>query len=188
MNRPRKDAGIMGDDRIARFEETSGRESRASQDDARRQDGTMLNEAERRQMLRDEFKQEALPPVPKIPGMHLCWLSTNNQQDPISRRARLGYEPVRYEEVPGVDMSYKMQSGQFQDCVQCNEMVLFKVPQEMYQTMMDEFHHRQPFEQEQSIVDQIKANQETDSEGRNLIEAEEGINGLVQRARSPHFA
>lgn len=185
--RPRKDEGIMGDDRIARFEETPGRESRSSEDDERKHDGTILNEAERRRLLRDEFKQEALPQVPKIPGMHVCWLSTTNGQDPIPRRTRLGYVPVRYDEVPGLDATYRMRSGEFDGCVAVNEMVLFKVPLEMYQTIMNEYHHDQPLEAEEMIVNQIRANQEVDHQGRPLVHEEEGMSNLVQRARRPSF-
>ena len=187
MNRPSRSQGF-GDNGQERLEESNGREDRAGEDEARTNDGTMTNERQRRQMLRDEFKQEALPPVPHIYGMHLCWLSTTNQQDPISRRARLGYVPVRYGEVPGMDMGYKMQSGEFGDCVQCNEMILFKLPEEMYQTMMDEFHHQQPLEQEKSIIDNLNQQQEVDSNGRTLVENEEGMNQLVQRARRPIFS
>lgn len=62
----------------------------------------------------------------------------------------MGYEPVKIEEVPGFE-SYKMKSGEWEGFVACNEMLLFKVPTDLYHEMMRYFHHEKPAEEEKML-------------------------------------
>lgn len=131
-----------------------------------------LTDQERRRALRDEFQFEALPKVPPIPGFHLCWLSTTNQGDPIHKRMRLGYTPVKVEEVQGFD-HLRLKSGQFDGAVSINEMILFKVSNERYQDLMVMAHHDMPLEEEGRIQEQVaKLTGHRDSNNRPLVQIE----------------
>ena len=88
----------MSDERLKKDTVAGGRDSRASEDRARSSaDTSLASSQERRKMFRSEWIQESLPKPPEIPGFHLCWLSTTNGYDPIHKRVRMGYEPVRVE-------------------------------------------------------------------------------------------
>ena len=91
----------MRDDRLKKDLSGGGRESRAQQDSERGSATEKLASAqERRRMFSSEWIQESLPKPPDIPGFHVCWLSTTNGYDPIHKRMRMGYEPVKVEDVP----------------------------------------------------------------------------------------
>ena len=91
---------------------SAGRENRGSNDlDRAPVEDSLVSAEERRKMFRSEWLQEALPNPPAIKGFHLCWLSTTNQYDPIHKRVRLGYTPVKAEEVSGFD-TYRVKSGE----------------------------------------------------------------------------
>jgi hypothetical protein len=129
-------------------------------------------------MIRNEFLQEALPRVPEMPGWHLCWLSTTNSYDPIHKRMRLGYVPVKVEELTGFD-SMRMTSGEFAGCVSCNEMLLFKIPSETYQAIMAEFHHNMPLEEEDALrrqLDELEGSR--DRTGKKLGQISEDSDGF----------
>lgn len=159
------------------------------QDFARTNDeGTGMTREERIRNLRNEWEQTALPNVPQIPGYHLCWLSTNHPYDSIQKRMRLGYELVKLSEMIGFDHQ-KANSGQYSDFVSINEMVLGKIPEELYQMMMQEFHHDRPMREEESVYSGIQANSAKDGAGRKLSTPEEGFRqeALIQRRKVPTF-
>jgi hypothetical protein len=171
---------------------TEVRGSRADEDDERTlNDGTGLTADERQAMIRSEFSQEALPSVPQMPGWHLCWLSTTNSYDPIHKRMRIGYRPVKASDVPGYE-SLSMNSGEFSGCISCNEMVLFKLPEKIYQEVMAVFHHKMPLEEEEALKRALLPNggSETDSTGRKigeiLKESDYDSLGMVPKT-APHF-
>ena len=173
------------DERLHHDPATAARGSRAQEDAARvSDDGTALTMEQRVAMIRNEFQQEALPKTPLIPGYHLCWLSTTNSYDPIHKRMRLGYTPVKVEELNGFD-SMRMTTGEFAGTVACNEMLLFKIPSELYQAIMREFHHNMPLEEEETLrrqLDQLEASE--DSTGRKLgqvAEDSDGFKDLVKK-------
>ena len=177
----------MMDDRIKKNAGV-GRESRAADD--RKRDAPETNFAfseERRKMFRSEWLQEALPTPPEIPGYHLCWLSSTNQYDPIHKRMRMGYEPVKAEELPGFE-HLRVKAGEHAGFVSCNEMILYKMPMDLYQEIMFEIHHRAPLEEQ----DKIKVQQEQllgarDSGGRSLVSVEgEGMESNAT-AKTPIF-
>lgn len=177
---------IGGDDRLRRDDTAGGRESRASADAERTdKDGTVFAASERRRAFRDEWTQNALPNPPAIPGYHLCWLSTTNNYDPIHKRMRMGYEPVKAEEVEGFEV-YKMKSGEFEGFVAVNEMILFKIKQDLYQEMMAYFHHEQPLEEEQMLR---KSDAMTDSQARTVVESpdDDGFKSIGKPRHAPVF-
>lgn len=166
------------DERIKKNTIAGGRESRASDDEKRAAPETMnMSSEERRSMFRSEWVQEALPKPPEIPGYHLCWLSTTNSYDPIHKRLRMGYTPVKAEEIKGFD-SYVLKSGEFAGFVACNEMLLYKLPMDIYQEIMAEFHHNMPLEEQEKIKLQVEQIQGArDSRGRPLGSIEgDGLN------------
>lgn len=178
-----KDNAILGgDDRLKRDDTVGGREQRSSADAERTdKDGTAFSAPERRFNFRDEWTQNALPNPPDIPGYHLCWLSTTNNYDPIHKRMRMGYEPVKADEVEGFDV-YKMKSGEFEGFVACNEMLLFKIRSEIYQEMMAYFHHEKPREEEEMLK---KSDVLNDANARPVISSpeEDGFKSLAASVR-----
>ena len=124
-------------------------------------------------MFRNEFLQEALPQVKGDPNWHYCWLSSTNQYDPLHKRTRMGYLPVMASEIDGME-HMQIREGDRQGQVQCNEMLLFKLPMEVYQEYMQEVHHYQPLEE----ADKIRIQQEQlldsarDSTGKSLVTRE----------------
>lgn len=78
------------------------RGDRDVEDVERQQDSALLSEQEFNDLIRSEFDDVRLPNPPKIAGWHLCWLTSQSQNDPIDKRMRLGYVPVRPHELPGL--------------------------------------------------------------------------------------
>jgi len=160
------------DDRLKK-NSVRNRETRASMDDSRASpESNFALSQERRRMFRDEFLQEALPSAPEISGFHCCWLSTTHQYDPIHRRMRIGYVPVKAEEVPGFE-NFRVKAGEMEGFVACNEMVLYKLPIDIYEAYMAEVHHYAPMDEQEKIkVQQDSLLNARDSNGRKLGEIE----------------
>lgn len=169
----------FGDDRLKK---DAGKSVRGSRDDADidrvQQDGSSLSDAERRKLLRQDWVQEVLPKPPNIPGFHCCWLSTTNSTDPIYKRVQRGYLPVTAKEIPGFGSQFTAVGGDYDGCVACNEMLLFKVPVQLYNDLMTIHHFDLPNEQEESIRESVKRKQEMDSDGRELGSMEGDFNNL----------
>ena len=154
------------DDRLAdrAAEAISSRNTASSDDIARR---------ERLDAFRDKWANSALPDLPKdtIPGFHLCWLSTTNTYDSIDKRMALGYEPVKAAELgKGFEALGKMSSGKFEGCVSCNEMVLFKLPEDVYQEVMRMLHLEDPLEHQRNITAQVRDTAQGNKGGRSVLE------------------
>lgn len=153
------------DDRLeARVAEVKERNT-ASEEDIKRR--------ERLEAFRDKWQNSALPDLPKdaIPGFHLCWLSTTNQYDSIDKRLALGYEPVKASELgKGFESLGKMSSGKFEGCVSCNEMVLFKLPEEIYQEVMRMLHLEDPLEHQRNITASVRSASQEGKGGRSILE------------------
>lgn len=166
----------------------AGRENRAQEDRSRAapEEGFASSE-QRRRMWQDEFTQSALPKAPEIPGWHLCWLSTTNSYDSIDKRMRLGYVPVKSDEVIGFD-NYRVKSGQYEGFISHNEMLLFKLPMDIYQDVMAQLHHDAPLEEAGKIRVQAEQIQGKDSSGRRLGQVEgEGLDDIDKPIRAPIF-
>ncbi len=132
-----------------------------------------IERRERLEAFRDKWANSALPEISKdaIPGFHLCWLSTTNQYDSIDKRLALGYEPVKAAELgKGFESLGKMSSGKFEGCVSCNEMVLFKLPEEIYQEVMRMLHLEDPLEHQRNITSAVRSNSQEGKGGRSILE------------------
>jgi len=138
------------------------------------------------QLIKSEFEQTVLPDAPKIPGFHVCWLTSSSQYDTIAKRQRLGYTPVRRSELPNFDPSNGQQLQGHEGTITCNEMVLHKIPDTHYQAIMRYFHHKRPLEDEQNILAKSKQMEEgtNDSSGKKLMSVEgDGISDLEVRVK-----
>lgn len=144
MARPRS----RTDSRVKKLEEDS-RESRAMSDRHIAEDREQSDEL-RLQEYRKSFYQSALPDLPKIAGYHVCWLTTTNPRDSIASRLRLGYEPIKPEDIPGWENA-SIKSGEHAGLIGVNEMLAFKIPIELYEMYMKETHHTQPLYEEQKL-------------------------------------
>lgn len=86
--------------RLKKSLNAGGRQDRASEDASRRApEEKFITSQERRKMWSDGMMQTALPTPPNIDGWHVCWLSTTNSYDSIDKRLRLGYVPVKADEI-----------------------------------------------------------------------------------------
>jgi hypothetical protein len=175
--------------RLKKSLNAGGRESRANHDKSREApEELFVSSQERRQMWKDEWTQSALPKTPEIPGWHLCWLSTTNAYDSIDKRIRLGYVPVKAEEVGGFE-NWRVKAGEHVGYVACNEMLLFKIPIDIYQEIMTHFHHDAPLEDANKIRVQAEQIQGRDSSGKRLGQVEgEGLGEIDKPIAAPVFA
>ena len=149
-----------------------------------------ISTQERRKMWSEEWTQSALPKLPSLDGWHLCWLSTTNSYDSIDKRMRLGYVPVKADEIPGYE-EYRVKSGEHVGYISCNEMLLFKLPMDIYQEVMTHMHHDKPREEAEKIKVQMENLQgQRDSNGRPLLSVEgEGFGSIEQQPnRIPTFS
>lgn len=137
-------------------------------DAAERSEVGLLSEDELQQLFRDEFQQSALPTPPEIPGFHLCWLSTTSGYDTLQKRMRLGYKPVSRSELPGFDPTNGGELANYEGYVTCNEMILAKIPERVYQSIMKYFHHTMPLEEETAIVKKTKEITQHESQAQSM--------------------
>lgn len=156
-------------------------------DDRTGQEGTAYTLEERRRMMRSEWDTNLLPEPPKEPGWHYCWLSTTSSTDPIYRRIQRGYELVRSEHLKGWNQ-LRVSQGEYEGFVGCNEMILSRIPEELYQEAMRYFHHELPLAEEGRIREQaLEERQVQDSKGHDLITGEGRFNRLQRVAALPKF-
>lgn len=150
-----------------------------------------ISTQERKKMWSEEWTQSALPKLPSLNGWHLCWLSTTNSYDSIDKRIRLGYVPVKSEELPGYE-DYRVKAGEHVGYISCNEMLLFKLPMDVFQEVMTHMHYDKPREESEKIRVQVEQLQGArDSNGKSLVAVEgEGMSNFVdqQSNRPPVFA
>lgn len=169
------------------------RKSRAASDRQSAETARVLSDEDRLDEFRKSFFQSVLPDLPTIPGFHVCWLTTTNPRDSIPSRVRLGYEPVKSEDIPGWEHA-TLKGGEWAGCVGVNEMIAFKLPMHLYEAYMREAHHSQPLYEEQklsSVIDVIReeAAAAAKSGARGIrFEMEEGMEELGQVLEPGSFA
>lgn len=177
------------DSRLKKSLNAGGRETRASEDASRAApEEKFISAQERRKMWSEEWTQSALPKLPEMSGWHLCWLSTTNSYDSIDKRMRLGYVPVKSEEIPGYE-NFRVKAGEHAGFIACNEMLLFKIPMEVYQDIMLQMHHEAPQDEADKIRVQLENLQGArDSSGRGLGRVEgEGFGEFDRSVPAPVF-
>lgn len=110
-----------------------------------------LTDSERLQAFRMNLFNSQLPDLPAIPGYHVCWLTTNNRQDPIHGRMRVGYELIKADDLPGFE-SISVKTGDWAGFIMVNEMIAAKLSMTLYQAFMKEVHHTQPHQEASKLV------------------------------------
>jgi hypothetical protein len=135
-----------------------------------------------------EMYNNILPETPKIPGYHTCWVSTTNASDTPQRREAHGYERVRPEDLPGYDHICLTQ-GVFAGCIGLNEMILMKLPVDLWHAYMKISHEDRPYEQENTVRDVVRYLQETARDGGGDVYLGAGTDALMRgQRRSPTFS
>ena len=173
----------MHDERLTKSAgETRGR--RAMQDRAVTQNRE-ISDDERVEMFRQQFFQSSLPDLPKIPGWHMCWLTTTNPRDSIHMRMRLGYEPVKPEDIPGWEYA-TLKTGDWAGFIGVNEMLAFKLPISLYEKYMQEAHHDAPLREEEKLTDTAEFMEQQARASGSRMDAGDGMTEIGQR-RSAQF-
>lgn len=136
-----------------------------------------------------EMYNNILPETPKIEGYHTCWVSTTNASDTPQRRESHGYERVHPEDIPGYD-HITLTQGIFVGCIGLNEMILMKLPIDLWHTFMKIAHADRPFEQEDRVRDAVRYVQEIAREGGGDVYLGNGTNEILggSRRRTPTFS
>lgn len=170
---------VDGDDRLKK-ELGVNRRSREMSDRpvTQRRD---VSDNDRLEMFRQQLFNDALPDLPEIPGFHLCWLTTTNPRDSIHRRMQLGYEPVRPEEVPGMEYA-SVKTGEWSGFIGVNEMLAFKLPMTLYQAFMQEAHHDAPLREEEKLAETAEIMREQAARSGSTMYEGDGMTALRQEA------
>ena len=175
----------LGNDERLKKTADPARRSRAM-DDRAVTENREISDDDRLQMFRDAFYQSALPDLPEIPGYHLCWLTTTNPRDSIQGRFRLGYEPVRPEEVPGWEYA-TLKTGEYAGLVGVNEMIAAKIPDRLYYRFMREAHHDAPLREEDKIAETLESMGAQARGSKSRMIEEEGFSSLRDAPPEPTF-
>ena len=166
MTEPRMDDRLkkeLGDSRRSR-----------GQTDRMTTENREYTEDERLQMFRMQLYNDRLPNLPDMPGYHVCWLTTANTGDTIQTRSRMGYELIRAEDVPGMDLIVQ-KTGDYVGCVMVNEMIAARLPMSLYLRYMQEAHHDAPMREENKLAETAELlREQAERSGGRLIEDGEG--------------
>lgn len=163
------------------FDVVGRRETRAAED-RKVTERRELSDDDRLEMFRNQLYNDALPDLPEIPGYHVCWLTTTNPRDSIHRRMQYGYEPIRPEEVPGMEFA-SVKTGEWAGFIGVNEMLAFKLPMRLYQGFMQEAHHEAPLREESKLAEVAELMREqAERAGTSLLEGD----GMREMRSSSH--
>lgn len=163
---------------------TAGRENRSASERAATED-RVISDEERVEMFRQQFFQSSLPDLPSLPGYHTCWLTTTNPRDSIHVRMRLGYEPIKPDDIPGWEY-VSVKTGEWAGFIGVNEMLAFKLPMSLYEKYMKEAHHDAPLREEESLMALTENLKNQMDAGNSKLFIGEGVAELG-RAREARF-
>jgi hypothetical protein len=174
------------DDRLKK-ELGVSRQPRETQD-RRTTQNREITEDDRLAMFRMQLYNDALPNIPDIPGYHVCWLTTTNNGDTIQHRLRLGYELIRAEDVPGMEL-VTMKTGEYTGCVAVKEMIAAKLPLSLYYRYMQEAHHDAPMREENKLEETAQMMREqAERSGGRLVEEDDVRGGYGSNPAKGLFA
>lgn len=165
----------MQDSRLSK-QTANNRKSRATQNRAVTED-RVSSDAVRLEEFRMMHAQAALPNIPTIPGYHVCWLTTNNPRDSLQQRIRLGYEPIKPEDVKGFDYAVGTE-GATSGLIHVNEMVAFKIELGLYNLYMQDAHHHQPAFEETKLTQRVEEVQKQARAQGADVEEGDGVDAL----------
>ena len=175
---------LDSDERLKKSPDTA-RRSRAM-DDRAVTENREISDDDRIEMFRNSFYQSALPDLPEIPGYHLCWLTTTNPRDSIQARFRLGYEPIKPEEVPGWEYA-TIKTGEYAGLIGVNEMIAAKLPERLYYRIMREAHHDAPLREEEKVTSDMDTMEARARSSKTRMVEEEGMSSLREAPPAPQF-
>ena len=177
-------ASPEGDARLKRSEETTRQELA---EDRTAVDQREMEDQSRFEASISDWDFDQMPKLPDIPGFRCIWLSTTHPQDTLPRRMRLGYTPVTMEDAPEYEHLVSRE-GEYASLLSINEMVAFKLPEELWQKYMTEFHHKRPNDEEDTIRELVEQMQAQANEAKGRIELESGMQDLMdEKMRQPKF-
>lgn len=145
-----------------------------------------ISDAERLEMFRMQMHQSALPDLPDIPGYHVCWLTTENPRDPIFRRQQMGYTPVTAEDVPGLAYA-TIKTGEYAGMIAVNEMLAFKLPENLYQMYMREAHYDAPMAEQEKIAANLDLMKGNASQVNSQLDEDEGFEEVRRKVAPPAY-
>lgn len=148
-----------------------------------------LSKAELIARFRTEMFNNVLPALPDMPGYHLCWVSTTNQNDTVNHRETMGYERVKPEDLPGME-HITLTQGNFAGCIGMNEMVAMKLPTDLYQEYMRINHHERPYSEEEKIRETVRYLKDQAQDGGASVYLGDGTNEMFNSRlrREPTFS
>ena len=170
----------MSDERLKKIADPA-RQSRASQN-REVTENREVSDDDRVEMFRHQFFQSALPDLPKIDGYHTCWLTTTNPRDTIQARARLGYEPVKPEDVPGWEYA-TIKTGEYAGFIGVNEMLAFKLPMSLYKRYMQAVHYDAPNQEEERLLGATESMREQAERAGSRMDEGDGISAMRESAK-----
>ena len=88
-------------------------------------------------------------------------------------RMRLGYEPIKPEDIPGWEY-VTLKTGDWEGFIGVNEMLAFKLPMSLYESYMKEAHHDAPNREEEKLQDTATYMAQQARSLKSRIELEEG--------------
>ena len=142
--------------------------------------------------FRTQMYNNALPQIPEIPGYHTCWLSTTNKYDSIASREAQGYTPVKPEELKGFGSfdHIVVKDGRFAGTIGHEEMVLYKLPLDLFHEYMAIAHNERPFEEEEKVRDVARYLKDVARDGGSDVYLGDGTQELLnaRRPRTPTFS
>jgi hypothetical protein len=100
-------------------------------------------------------------------------------------RIRLGYEPVKPEEIPGWE-HVAIKTGEWAGFVGVNEMLAFKLPLSLYEKYMTEAHHDAPLREEEKLSDTAEFLQQQARASGSHVSLGDGMSSLAEE-RSARF-
>ncbi len=148
-----------------------------------------ISEDEFENLLRASDVSGILPVPPKKAGWHRIWLSETAQQIPIARYERLGYTRVSPSDVDGFGQEF-LKSPSGVEEVRCNEMILYEIPEDRYQKIMNRFHYEMPLELQGEPVAGAKEALRDPKTGQSLFRNEfddDAIGETRRRVGVPKF-
>ena len=134
--------------------------------------------------FRDSLSQSNLPDLPKIPGYHVCWISTAHQSDTVQHRLRIGYELLTKDECNRDMGPNTHNTGDYADIVAVKEMLAAKIPLRLYNKYMRIAHHDAPREQEFDIRSSVEAMRQEAAVREMRLTEGDGTAGLGKGANS----
>lgn len=160
--------GVDSDERIAkRADNGFARRGRPAIDRSvtqNRESTDSIRRSERQAMLRDV--NTLLPPAPELSGFHTFWATTTNNKDTVEGRQRLGYSLVTRSEFPDFCLNTQKSGEVTDDRIMVNEMVLMKIPHDLWEEDMFYKHHDLPTESIKNLKDSVRIG--TDGRGRQV--------------------